>query len=59
MTLGVISFTKFNGAVVRTFKTKWFDRFARKERIEALAILDAVARAERGQIDADLGGGVI
>lgn len=44
---------------MRTFKTKWFDRFARKERIEAAAIRDAVARAERGQVDADLGGGVI
>lgn len=44
---------------MRTFKTKWFDRFARKERIEAAAIRDAVARAERGLVNADLGGGVI
>jgi hypothetical protein len=44
---------------VRIFKTKWFDRFARKERIEDVAIRDAVARAERGLIDADLGGGVV
>ena len=44
---------------MRIFKTKWFDRFARKERIETSAIRDAIARAERGQIDADLGGGVI
>ena len=44
---------------MRIFKTKWFDRFARKERIEASAIRDAIARAERGRIDADLGGGVI
>lgn len=43
----------------RIFKTKWFDRFARKERIEADAIRDAITRAERGQVDADLGGGVI
>ena len=43
----------------RIFKTKWFDRFARKERIAAGAIRDAIARAERGQIDADLGGGVV
>ena len=43
----------------RIFKTKWFDRFARKERIEADVIRDAIARAERSQVDADLGGGVI
>lgn len=39
--------------------TLWFKRFARKERISNDVLLDAVARAERGMIDADLGGGVI
>lgn len=43
----------------RTFKTKWFQRFVRKERISDAALLDAVERAAKGQIDADLGGGVI
>lgn len=43
----------------RVFKTKWFQRFARKERIADAALLDAVQRAEKGQLDADLGGGVI
>jgi hypothetical protein len=43
----------------RVFKTKWFHRFARKQRIADAALLEAVARAEKGQIDADLGGGVI
>ena len=43
----------------RIFKSKWFERFARKERIAVAALRDAVARAERGQIDADLGAGVI
>ena len=43
----------------RIFKTEWFDRFVRKERIETSAIRDAIARTERGQIDADIGGGVI
>jgi len=43
----------------RIFKTRWFRRFARKERIEDGTLLDAVACAERGQVDADLGGGVI
>jgi hypothetical protein len=43
----------------RVFKTKWFQRFVQKERIDDSALLDAVERAEKGQIDADLGSGVI
>jgi hypothetical protein len=41
------------------FKTRWFERFARKERISDLVLVKALARAEKGQVDADLGGGVI
>ena len=44
---------------IRIFKTKWFDRFTRKERIAAAAIRNAIVRAENGQVDADLGGGVV
>jgi hypothetical protein len=44
---------------VRIFKTKVFARFARRERIDDATLADAIERAERGQIDADLGGGVI
>ena len=44
---------------MRIFRTKWFDRFARRERIEDDALREAVSRAEKGLIDADLGGGVI
>jgi hypothetical protein len=44
---------------VRVFKTKWFVRFARRERISDATLGDAVRRAERGLVDADLGGGVI
>src|ERR1700693_2330138 len=44
---------------VRIFKSKWFERFARRERIEDDTWCEAVSRAENGQIDADLGGGVI
>jgi len=44
---------------VRIFKSRWFERFARKEGITDAVLCEAVARAERGQIDADLGGGVI
>ncbi len=43
----------------RVFKTRWFQRFARKEKISDAVLLGAVARAEKGQVDADLGGGVI
>jgi hypothetical protein len=44
---------------VRIFKSRWFQRFARKERIEDSVLSEAIARAEKGQIDADLGGEVI
>jgi hypothetical protein len=44
---------------VRVFKTKWFARFARRERISDTSLGEAVRRAEQGLIDADLGGGVI
>ncbi|WP_341327580.1 type II toxin-antitoxin system RelE/ParE family toxin [Methylotuvimicrobium sp. KM2] len=44
---------------MRVFKNTWFERFARKEKISAEALWGAVERAEQGQIDADLGGGVI
>jgi hypothetical protein len=36
-----------------------FQRFARKEGIAISELCEAVSRAERGLIDADLGGGVI
>jgi hypothetical protein len=44
---------------MQVFKTKWFARFARNERIGAASLLEAIQRAERGLIDADLGGGLI
>ena len=44
---------------MRTFKTKPFARFASREGISDEALCDAVARAARGLVDADLGGGVI
>lgn len=47
------------GADLRIFKTKVFARFARSARITDTDLRDAVARAERGLVDADLGGGVI
>nr|WP_246550648.1 type II toxin-antitoxin system RelE/ParE family toxin [Photorhabdus caribbeanensis] len=44
---------------MKVFKNAWFERFARKQRIPDEVLLDAIERANRGQIDADLGGGVI
>jgi len=44
---------------VRVFKTKWFVRYARREKIGDQSLCGAIERAERGIIDADLGGGVI
>ena len=49
----------FQSHGLRTFKTRWFQRFARKEKIADALLLDAIARAEKGQVDADIGGGVI
>ncbi|HEY4987705.1 MAG TPA: type II toxin-antitoxin system RelE/ParE family toxin [Bradyrhizobium sp.] len=44
---------------MRAFMTRWFARFARKERIEDDQLRNAVRRAEQVSVDADLGGGVI
>lgn len=44
---------------MRVFKGGRFDRFARKEKVSDAMLCEAVARAERGLIDADLGGGLI
>ncbi|MBZ0254975.1 type II toxin-antitoxin system RelE/ParE family toxin [bacterium] len=45
--------------IVRIFLTKVFSRFVRSENIIISTLIDAITRAEKGQIDADLGGGVI
>ena len=44
---------------MKVYKNSWFRRFASKEKISDDALWDAVERAEKGQIDADLGGDVI
>ncbi|MEI9886632.1 MAG: type II toxin-antitoxin system RelE/ParE family toxin [Rhizomicrobium sp.] len=44
---------------MRIFKTKWFVRYARRERIADAALLEAIGRAEKGLVDADIGGGLI
>ena len=44
---------------MRAFKTKPFARFAVREGIDDGALCEAVERAVKGLVDADLGGGVI
>ena len=44
---------------MRIFKTRLFAKFARRERIHDASLREAIERAGRGLIDADLGGGVI
>lgn len=44
---------------MRIYKTRWFGRFARREKIRDRDLAAAVGRAARGLIDADLGGRII
>jgi hypothetical protein len=44
---------------MKIFKTRWFARFARQEKIADGGLREAIERAERGLINADLGGGLI
>jgi hypothetical protein len=44
---------------VRVFKTKWFGRFARKERLSDQKLAEAVREVEEGLHDGDLGGGLV
>lgn len=44
---------------MQVYLTKWMARFARRGGIAHADLRDAIERAERGQIDADLGGGLI
>ena len=44
---------------MRIFATKWFTRFARSEGIGDQRLCEAIARAEQGSVDVDLGGNLI
>ena len=44
---------------MRIFLTRGVVRFARRQRIADASLGEAIERAERGTIDADLGGGLI
>ena len=43
---------------MRIFKTRWFMKWAKKEKILERALIQAIEEMERGLIDADLGGHV-
>ncbi len=44
---------------MRIFKNVWFQRFARREKISDETLRDTISRAEKGIVDANLGGNVI
>lgn len=44
---------------MRIYKARWLARFMRRERIADRSLREAITRAERGLVDADLGGGII
>lgn len=45
--------------ILRIFKSKWFTKFAKKERISDKKLSDMVKDIESGVIDVDYGNGVI
>lgn len=44
---------------MRVFKTKWFTRYALRENIDDNSLNVAIERAEKGLIDAELGGNLL
>jgi hypothetical protein len=44
---------------LRIFKNKWFNRFARREKISDALLLKAIEEAEAGIVSGDLGGSII
>lgn len=44
---------------MQVYLTRWMARYARREGLAAATLLDAIQRAEKGLVDADLGGGLI
>ena len=43
----------------RIYKNRWFAKFASREGLDDATLVAAVVRADRGMVDADLGGGLI
>jgi hypothetical protein len=46
-------------AGIAVYKTRWFDRWARKQGLTALSLCVAVREMRAGLYDADLGGGLL
>ena len=44
---------------MRIFKNRWFTRFAKRERLSDKILQQVIDEAERGVVDADLGGNII
>lgn len=44
---------------LKVFVNSWFERFAKKERLDQAALWAAIELAEKGSITADLGGHVV
>lgn len=44
---------------MRVFKTKWFSRYATRVDIDDRSLIEAIKRAEKGLVDAELGGNLI
>lgn len=44
---------------MRVFKSKYFSRYAKKERIDNTALANAIREIEGGLVDAVLGGGLV
>ena len=44
---------------IRIYKNRWFAKFAIREGISDATLVAAIEQANRGLIDADLGGGLI
>lgn len=44
---------------MNVYKTRWFDRWARKEGLAASSLCVAVHEMMQGLVDADLGGGLV
>jgi hypothetical protein len=41
------------------YKTRWFDRWAKKQGLSAVALCEAVREMDAGLFEADLGGGLL
>lgn len=54
----MLSMTVYN-KIMRIFKTTWFNRYAKKQNISDCQLINAIKEAEKGAIDARLGGGII